>query len=519
MGDKRRRRRRRRKNTKFITWFKKLSTKKKVLLCSGVALGCLMVVGVLFVASKFSKINIEKIPEKNLIVNEEAEEQAKGYTNFVLFGGDSRTGNLGKGVRTDSIIVVNLNNETKEIKMVSVYRDTLLDLSKGKLNKANAAYSAGGAEQAINMLNMNLDLNIQKFVTVDFSSVSEVIDLLGGIEVEVSDQEAKEVNKFIDETAKVAGKKANHLKKGGLQTLDGVQATTYARIRKRVGDDYQRTVRQRLVIQKALEKAMKADIATINKIIDKVFPTVYTNLTMSEILSYAKHLTKYKITESQGFPTVKTTATLPGKGSCVIPITLKKNVQELHKFLYGTEDYKPSSKVESISSKIQGEVGNKKPDADVPYTGNETNTEQPDTPTTDPNTSTTKPDTPTNDCTHELGTEWQSDKDGHWHKCDCGEKTSEIEKHTLENVEGEAVQICKVCGYESEVSSGESTCKHEGAEAKYDSQYHWFYCPSCKQEIEKDAHELGEEGTDGSKSCAKCDYKTQPTTPPVTQDQ
>lgn len=505
MGNKRRRRR---KKTKFITWFKRLSTKKKVAFCAGTAVGCLLIAGTIYVSSKFSMINREKIPEGSIVINEQAEEQGRGYTNFVLFGGDSRTGNLGKGVRTDSIILVNLNNETKEVKMVSVYRDTLLDLSKGKTNKANAAYSAGGAKQAINMLNMNLDMNIQKFVTVDFASVSEVIDLLGGIEVDVSAKEVKAVNKYIDETAQVAGKKAIKLKKAGLQTLDGVQATTYSRIRKGVGDDYQRTIRQRMVIEKTLAKAVKSDLATINKIIDKVFPTIYTNFSMSEMLSYAKDLAKYKITESQGFPTIKTTATIPGKGSCVIPLTLTKNVQELHKFLYGTEDYDPSSKVDSISSKIQSEVGNRKPDSETPSTNDPTDTEDPsenDEQTNNPTTD--KPNTPDNECTHEINEKWTSGKDGHWHQCSCGKEKLETEDHIPGDEATETTpQKCTVCGYVIK----EATCDHEALDIpKYNSTEHWFEC-ACGKVKEEEPHDL-EEQPNGSKKC-QCGYTEEPST-------
>ncbi len=385
------RKKRRRRRQKKGNWFTRLSMKKRVAICVAGVLLLLIAAVVIFVASKFAKMNTETIEPDDIIINDLPDEVGKGYTNVALFGGDSRTGQLGKGARTDAIIVVSLNNATKEVKMVSIYRDTLLDTANGKIQKCNAAHSAGGPQQAINMLNMNLDLDIQKYVTVDFKAVSDVVDLVGGIEVDVSEAEMKATNLYIPETARVAGKKANYISHPGLQTLDGVQATTYARIRKGVGDDYQRTVRQRLVIEKVAQKVMKSDLKTLNSIIDKVFPAISTNFTMAEILSYAKDITKYKIGESQGFPKEKTSATIPGKGSCVIPVTLKSNVQALHEFLYGTVDYQPSAKVNSISSQIQSLVGERKPDGDVPYTekpnsgnGNSgTNTNTPTPPTVD----------------------------------------------------------------------------------------------------------------------------------------
>lgn len=395
-----RQRRKARNKNKLVVWFRGLSKKKKALLITGVVILCLLVAAIIYVASIFSKLNTEEIQEEDIIVNDDiVDAMGEGYTNFVLFGGDSRSGDVTKNLNTDSIIIVSLNNETKEVKMVSVYRDTLLDLTNGKIQKCNSAYSRGGATQAINMLNMNLDLDIKKYVTVDFGAVSELVDMLGGIEVDVSEKEWKEVNKYIDETAKVAGKKAKHLTHGGLQTLDGVQATTYSRIRKNVGDDYARTGRQRLVIQKVVEKAMKSDLATINKIVNKLFPRIGTNFTMTEILSYAKDFTKYSIGETTGFPFVKGSGTIPGRGSCVFPMTLKSNVSQLHEFLFGTEDYQPSSKVVKISGEIASIVGNRKADpVETPgQTGGDT-TIPSEGETTTPGT-LTEPNTPTNPST------------------------------------------------------------------------------------------------------------------------
>ena len=381
-----RQRRKARSKNRIVKWFRGLSKKKKALLIAGAVALVLFAVAIIYVAVIFSKLNTEEIKEDEIIVNELPDTVGVGYTNFVIFGGDSRTGDVKKDLNTDSIIIASLNNETKEVKLISVYRDTLLDLTNGKIQKCNSAYSRGGAKQAINMLNMNLDLDIKKYVTVDFGAVADLIDMIGGIEVEVSKAEYKAVNKYIDETAHVAGKKAKHLTHAGVQLLDGVQATTYARIRKGVGDDFARTQRQRLIIQKVAEKAVKSDLATINKIIDKIFPQIATNLTMTELLSYAKDFAKYKIGETSGFPIVRGSGTIPGKGSCVFPLTLKSNVSELHKFLYGTEDYQPSAQVVKISSSIASIVGNRKADSNSTYTP-----EQGDEETTTPGDTTTTP--------------------------------------------------------------------------------------------------------------------------------
>lgn len=360
MAKRRPHRGRRRGRRKRGNWFARLSMGKKIGVCVGGVFLALAASGVVYVAAKFAKLDTQEISKEDIIINQEVEELAslgEGYLNVALFGVDSREGDLDKGTRTDSLIVASLNKETKEIRMVSVYRDTLLDLSEGTLQKCNAAYSFGGPTQAINMLNMNLDLDIEKYVTVDFGIVAEVIDLLGGLDIEIKDEEVEYLNEFVYETGEVAGKEAYFIDSGGLQHLDGVQATTYARIRSTAGGDFTRTERQRLVIEKMVEKIMQSDLGTINKIIDQVFPTVSTNFTIAEILNYAKYFKQYKLGENTGFPMDKTTDTISGLGSIVIPVTLEDNVRQLHEFLFGTADYSPSEKAKSISSKIVARIG------------------------------------------------------------------------------------------------------------------------------------------------------------------
>lgn len=359
MAKKRHRRGRRRRGN----WFSRLSIGKKIGVCFSGVLLAFLALGVVYAAAKIGKLDTKEIPKEDIIINQEVAELGslgEGYLNVALFGVDSREGDLEKNTRTDSLIIASLNKETKEIKMVSVYRDTLLDLSEGTLQKCNAAYSFGGPTQAINMLNMNLDLDIQKYVTVDFGIVAEVIDLLGGLDIEITEEEEKYLNEFVYETGVVAGKEPHFIGGSGLQHMDGVQATTYARIRSTAGGDFKRTERQRLVIEKMVEKIMQSDLSTINKIIDEVFPTVSTNFTITEILNYAKYFAQYKLGENTGFPIDKTTDTISGLGSVVIPVTLEDNVRQLHEFLFGTAGYSPSEKVKSISGKIVTRIGQRK---------------------------------------------------------------------------------------------------------------------------------------------------------------
>lgn len=327
------------------------------LICIGVLIAALFMFGVIYVYAKWSKIDTKAIKAEDIVINEEVKKNKNvdlgdGFTNVALFGVDSRDGDLGEGNRTDCIIVASLNNKTKEIKMVSVYRDTLLDLSEGTYQKCNAAYSYGGPVLAINMLNMNLDLDIQDYVTVDFGAIADAVDLLGGIEIEVTEEELPYINQYIPETATSAGKAANLLQSAGLQKLDGTQASTYARIRSTAGGDFTRTERQRLVIEKMFEKAKMADIGTLNAIIDKVFPQVSTSFTLPEILKYASAYSEYKLTGNMGFPEDKYTDMLSEIGSVVVPDDLTSNVAKLHEFLFGTVGYSPSSTVQTVSANI-----------------------------------------------------------------------------------------------------------------------------------------------------------------------
>ena len=335
---------------------------QKVLVCTAGVLICLVGSAAIYVAAQWSRIDRQEVRADDLVINQEVMEKnanidlGEGYTNIALFGVDSRDGNLGEGNRTDMIIVASLNNETKEIRLVSVYRDTLLNLSEGTYQKCNAAYSYGGPTMAINMLNMNLDLDIEDYVTVDFGAISDMIDQLGGVEITIEEEELEAFNKYVTETARVAGKEAHKIDEPGTYLMDGSQATTYARIRSTAGGDFTRTERQRIVIEKAVEKIQKADLLTINNIISEVFPQISTSFTLQEILYYAQAYSQYKLLENTGFPFDQTTDTISGLGSIVIPQNLTDNVSQLHEFLFGDTDYTPSDTVSTISSTILATV-------------------------------------------------------------------------------------------------------------------------------------------------------------------
>ena len=343
----------RRKKRGFSTW----SLGKKIGVIA-VSILLVLVIGggaaaAAYVTSKVDKMEVQKLDVNKLEINKEVEHKT-GYLNVALFGVDSREASLGKGTRSDTIMIASLNQETGEVKISSVYRDTILQQSDGTYNKANAAYSFGGVEEAVALLNKNLDLNIEHYVAVNFNAMIDVIDTLGGLDIELTEEEVKYTNMYCDETAVVTGRPFEEdLVGAGVHHLDGVQATSFCRIRYTKGDDFKRTERQRLVIEKIVEKLQAANLATINKIADDVFAEVGTNFTLPEILSYAKDFKKYTLGETTGFPFNKSTGTLSGVGSSVLPTDLAGDVQQLHQFFFGDDGYTPSDVVLSIDAGVK----------------------------------------------------------------------------------------------------------------------------------------------------------------------
>lgn len=326
--------------------------RKRIFVLTAEVIILTFLLGTAYVMAKYDKIQRVEIDSENVTVNEGAVKE--GYTTVALFGGDSREGQLGAGTHADTIIIASIDNKTKEIRLVSIYRDTFLKQKDDKYNKANSAYFRGGPEEAISMLNENLDLDIEDYVTVDFKALVDTIDLMGGIEIDIQEEEVQYMNEFLQETADVAGTEANFIEHAGEQKLDGAQAVTYARIRSTAGGDYKRTERQRLVIEKIFEKAVKTKISTINKIIDKVFEQVSTSFSLKEALGLAAGVADYQLGETAVFPFEKQDdVRYKNCGSVVVAQGLAENVQELHTFLYPNEEEKPvSDTVQQISDDI-----------------------------------------------------------------------------------------------------------------------------------------------------------------------
>ena len=310
-----------------------------------------------FVKTKIDKVNNVEINKEEVGVSEEVEENLQEYRNIAIFGIDSRkTDSYERGNRSDCIIIASLNNKTKEVKLTSVYRDTYLQIDGVGLDKATHAYSYGTEELALKMLNKNLDLNIKEYVTVNFDAVVEAIDLLGGITLNIeSDEELNYLNGYIGETSKVTGKSNQKLTHTGRQTVNGVQAVAYSRIRYTSGGDYKRTERMRNVIIAMADKLKTKNIIELNKLIDLVLPKVHTNISQKEIITLIPTVFNMKITESIGWPYDTRGANLGRYYG--IPVTLESNVIQLHKDLFDEMEYIPTEQVKEISNKIINKTG------------------------------------------------------------------------------------------------------------------------------------------------------------------
>lgn len=296
----------------------------------------------------------------NLEISEEKQEQMEGYWTIAVFGLDSRNGSVGKGNNSDVNIICNLDLATGEIRMASIYRDTYLSVSdKGSYNKINSAFLQGGPTQAVKALNKNLDLEIDDYAVFNWKAVAEAINILGGVDIEITKKEFYYINAFITETVKATGIPSKQLKKAGMNHLDGVQAVAYGRLRL-MDTDYERTARQRKVISLAFEKAKKADWATLNNVIQTLLvieQDVDTSIDLDDIIRMGRGITKLHMGESYGFPEDRKEGRVGSKGDCVIPNTLESNVVKLHGFLFGDENYEPSSQVKTISNKIASDCG------------------------------------------------------------------------------------------------------------------------------------------------------------------
>ncbi len=332
----------------------------------------ILLVGVLFLYTQINKrmdsLNFtQAADEQEVQINESVagSEVLSGYTNIALFGVDKRAEDEGAYGNSDTAIIASINNDTKEVRLVSLYRDTYMrvdedEYGNGIYNKCNSAYLRGGPMQAVNMMNTNMDLDIENYVAVDFSAMATVVDCLGGLDIPMSYEEIEHMNNHCVETSQQTGMDYTPIEKPdpapedqsqilGTYHLNGVQVTAYCRIRQTASGDQGRTERQRLVLDLLAEKAKSAGLTTLNDIVDQVFPLIQTNFSKSQLIRLGTSILTYSMGENTGFPVdyvMGGDLTVPVTGlDCIIPTTLETNVKYLHEFLFSDEDYQPSETV------------------------------------------------------------------------------------------------------------------------------------------------------------------------------
>ncbi len=308
----------------------------------------------------------------------------EGYTNIALFGIDPRYGEFEDSTHTDTIMIVSINNKTHDVHLVSVYRDTLLRMTTtdGEIDyeKANSAFFRNGAEGALNMLNNNLDMDITEYALVNFQGLAKIIDALGGIDINISDDEAFYINGYLTETREITGMDAPDIETSGQVHLTGLQATAYCRIRyveftaedgTVYREDYGRTARQRLVLSTLLKEAQSAGVSQLLSVADTIIKEnnvngekiLSTNIPWNRIVDLLTVAVDCNLSETIGFPYDVYT---PEEGypyyGYVIPMGLEQNVVRLHSYLFPDKPYTASSLVARINDYIIDETGVNPPD-------------------------------------------------------------------------------------------------------------------------------------------------------------
>ena len=305
----------------------------------------------IYLKNKLVKIDYVDLKSTEITINHGVDESLETYRNIALLGIDARSDTFGTGNRSDCIMILSLNEKTKDVKIASVYRDTYLNIDGHGLDKVTHAYSYGGPKLALNTLNKNLDLNITEFVAINFDTVRVVVDSIGGVEIPIDSQEVKYINGYINSLNKQFGTSSANITTPGTYKLDGVQALAYSRIRYTDGGDYKRTERMRDVFMAVFKKAKTMNISELNNLANTILPHVSTNISENEIMGMIPKAISFNIKDSFGWP-YETEGKMITKVWYGVPINLQKNVSKLHESLFNEVDYEPTDTVKNISNDI-----------------------------------------------------------------------------------------------------------------------------------------------------------------------
>ena len=333
-----------------------METIKKLLFC----FLCILLI------SGCSKKKEEPVVENNneqqqeeIVVNEEPVVETvenKPMELYAIFGVDSRSNSYGIGTRSDCLMIVGVDKDSKTVKVCSVLRDTLFHIEGHGYEKATHAHSYGGPSLAVSTLNENLDLNIEKYITVNFNSVADLVDLIGGVTMEVNADEVLYINGYIDENNKVRGTGSEHITEPGTYVLDGSQAVAYSRIRYTEGGDFKRSERQRDVLFQIFEEAKNLGVDTKLEIGRSMLNTISTNIPDDEVIDLLNQLSSYEIEDMVSYPQIFY-AGLINTRYVEVPWHLTDMCEAIHEY-FGFENYEPSATVlehsEYVASLVDG---------------------------------------------------------------------------------------------------------------------------------------------------------------------
>lgn len=370
------------KNYKKSRKYKKMRRRKIIF---GIEITVLLILsGILFVYAwinrSMDKMNQDTLDSSQIQINSEVKantdlSQMSGTQVIALVGVDARGvkgSELAESMNSDTIILCCIDHDKQEIRMVSIMRDTWMNMAKYtdeyyEFDKANSAYNRGGPESMLSMLNTNLDLALTDYVTVNFKALADAIDVLGGLDIEMTNAECVHANNYNREVSEAQGVEYEAIlydedlgdDYSEVRHVSGALATSYARIRYGGGDDAKRTSRQRIVINLMVQK-LKQNPTKIPEILDKVMGNVSTSLTKNEILELGMHAVTYTMGTSYAYPFQlcygENVVNALGE-DVVIPVTLEFNVRELHEYLYPGLSYEPSAAVTEYSDYIARKSG------------------------------------------------------------------------------------------------------------------------------------------------------------------
>lgn len=316
--------------------------------------------GLIYANKMIDKVDYEETKNAEWDIDDQVAEDLADYRQIAILGVDARSMTTYDGSRSDAIVVLSINKKTGDIKMISVMRDSYFEIYNRKgelyLDKITNAHSIGGGVETCRSLNRNLDLSIREYAIFNWKAVADAVDALGGVTVEVKENELYDLNKYGQQTGEVVGRTFTTVNSAGVQELDGIQAASYCRIRKTSGGDSQRAERMKKVLEAIFTEAKQMNLSQLNEIAETALPGIRTNLDNQAIIGLIADIGKFQLNGSIGLPYEYKGGMFHG-GWYAVPKTLESNVIQLHLEAFGMAEYQVSETVSGISTRIQEDTG------------------------------------------------------------------------------------------------------------------------------------------------------------------